>query len=204
MERVRKYETTYIVRPDISDAEADRVTTRAFKAIVDTSGKVLSVDNWGKRRLAYEIAHHQKGIFFHWHYVAGNKCVAELERNLRMLEPVIRFLTVRISDQVNYDEFTGLKEDEIPYRKDSDENAATAPPPVEAAPEKESKPAAKEAVEAAPEEAAAEEAEAPAEEAAEEAAPEEAVEAAPEEAAAEEAAAEEAAEEEESSEKKDK
>jgi len=212
LERIREYETTYIVRPDISDVDADRVIERVRKAIRENAGKVIGVNNWGKRKLAYEIQRHQKGIYVHWHYAANNSAVAEVERNLRMLEPVLRFLTVRLTDQIDIDGVAEMEDEQIPFRatgatpasQPTEGEGAEAPAaeaaPAEKATEKAAAEAApaEEAAEAAPAEEAAEAApaeEAPAEEApAEEAPAEEAAEAAPAEeaAAAEEAPAEEA------------
>jgi len=206
LERIREYETTYIVRPDISDVDADRVIERVRKAIRENAGKVIGVNNWGKRKLAYEIQRHQKGIYVHWHYAANNSAVAEVERNLRMLEPVLRFLTVRLTDQIDIDGVAEMEDEQIPFRatgatpaSQPTEGEGAEAPAAEAAPAE--KATEKAAAEAAPAEEAAEAApaeeapaeEAPAEEAAAEAAPaEEAAEAAPAEEAAEAAPAEEA------------
>ncbi len=116
IERYREYETTYIVRPDISDVDADRVIERVRKAIREHDGKVVGIDDWGKRKLAYEIQRHQKGIYVHWQYVGNTACVAEVERNLRMLEPVLRFLTVKLGDEVVPEDYTDLSDEEIPFR----------------------------------------------------------------------------------------
>ena len=63
-------------------------------------GKVLKVDNWGKRRLAYEVAKERKGIYLYWRYLATSGVVEETERNLRMLDNVIRFLTIRVDENI--------------------------------------------------------------------------------------------------------
>jgi small subunit ribosomal protein S6 len=55
---------------------------------------VLNVDNWGKRKLAYEIKKELKGIYLFWQYLASSQVVTEFERNMRMLDPVIRYMTV--------------------------------------------------------------------------------------------------------------
>ena len=97
----REYETIYIVRPD---AEADalrEVNARARRVIEEASGKLLRVENWGKRKLAYEIAKHNKGVYLYWRYLGPPQLVAELERNLRMLDSVLRYLTVKVDENVN-------------------------------------------------------------------------------------------------------
>ena len=98
---LREYETIYILKPDtIGDKVAD-VNNRVRGIIEEAGGKVLKVDNWGKRRLAYEIKKERKGVYLYWQYLASPAIVTEFERNLRMLDPVIRYLTVRLDANVD-------------------------------------------------------------------------------------------------------
>jgi small subunit ribosomal protein S6 len=62
--------------------------------IESMGGVVLNVDNWGKRKLAYEIKKELKGIYLFWNYLASPGVVAEFERNMRMLDSVIRYMTI--------------------------------------------------------------------------------------------------------------
>src|SRR5262249_49450032 len=64
-------------------------------------GKIIKIDNWGKRRLAYEVAKERKGIYLYWQYLAQPGVVEETERNLRMLDNVIRYLTVKVDENVD-------------------------------------------------------------------------------------------------------
>src|SRR5206468_10141333 len=77
------------------------VNTRIKGVIEGMGGKVIKVDNWGKRRLAYEVAKERKGIYLHWQYLANPGVVEETERNLRMLDTVIRYLTVKVDEDVD-------------------------------------------------------------------------------------------------------
>src|SRR5207253_6928563 len=58
-------------------------------------------DNWGKRRLAYEVAKERKGIYLYWQYLATPGVVEETERNLRMLDSVIRYLSVKVDENID-------------------------------------------------------------------------------------------------------
>lgn len=89
-----EYETIYILRPNTSADEADKVAHRVADVLGRLNGTITKVDNWGKRRLAYTIKKFTRGIFVYVRYVAYNDAVAELERNLRMLDPVIRYQTI--------------------------------------------------------------------------------------------------------------
>jgi small subunit ribosomal protein S6 len=97
----REYETIYILRPNTSNEQVADVNTRVKGIIEGLSGKILKVDNWGKRRLAYEVAKERKGIYLYWLYLASPGVVEEIERNLRMLDSVIRYLTVKVDENID-------------------------------------------------------------------------------------------------------
>ncbi|MEO8706805.1 MAG: 30S ribosomal protein S6 [Kofleriaceae bacterium] len=97
----REYETIYILRPNTPNEGVAEVNTRIKGIIENMGGKILKVDNWGKRRLAYEVAKERKGIYLYWQYLASPGVVEETERNLRMLDSVIRYLTVKVDDNID-------------------------------------------------------------------------------------------------------
>ncbi|HLL24351.1 MAG TPA: 30S ribosomal protein S6 [Kofleriaceae bacterium] len=97
----REYETTYILRPNTTNEGVAEVNTRIRGIIEGMGGKVIKVDNWGKRRLAYEVAKERKGIYLYWQYLATPGVVEETERNLRMLDSVIRYLSVKIDENID-------------------------------------------------------------------------------------------------------
>lgn len=97
----REYETTYILRPNTTNEGVAEVNTRIRGIIEGMGGKIIKVDNWGKRRLAYEVAKERKGIYLYWQYLAQPGVVEETERNLRMLDHVIRYLTVKVDEDVD-------------------------------------------------------------------------------------------------------
>ena len=97
----REYETIYILRPNTANEGVAEVNTRIKGVIEGMGGKVIKVDNWGKRRLAYEVAKERKGIYLYWLYLAQPGVVEECERNLRMLDNVIRYLTVKVDENID-------------------------------------------------------------------------------------------------------
>jgi small subunit ribosomal protein S6 len=99
----REYETTYILRPNTTNEGVAEVNTRIKGIIEGMGGKIIKVDNWGKRRLAYEVAKERKGIYLYWQYLAQPGVVEETERNLRMLDSVIRYLTVKVDENIAVD-----------------------------------------------------------------------------------------------------
>src|SRR5687768_10020683 len=96
----REYETIYILRPNTPNEGVAEVNTRIRGIIEGMGGKIIKVDNWGKRRLAYEVAKERKGIYLYWQYLATPGVVEETERNLRMLDSVIRYLSVKVDENI--------------------------------------------------------------------------------------------------------
>lgn len=98
---LREYETIYILKPDTINDRVGEVNERVKGIIEGRGGKVLNVDNWGKRKLAYEIRKELKGIYLYWQYLGNPDIVAEFERNMRMLDAVIRYMTVKLDKDVD-------------------------------------------------------------------------------------------------------
>lgn len=93
--RLREYETIYILESNIDPDEADRVATRLKDIIGGRNGKLLKIDNWGKRKLAYEVKHQKEGIYVLQDFKIGPERVPELESALKITEEVLRHLIVR-------------------------------------------------------------------------------------------------------------
>lgn len=95
----RLYEAIYILRPDVSKEAAERVAARVQEVIARGEGKLTLVETWGRRPLAYSIQHSKRGVYVYINYLGDGALVAELERNFRMLDEVIRFQTVKLADE---------------------------------------------------------------------------------------------------------
>jgi small subunit ribosomal protein S6 len=96
----REYETIFILRSDTPNDGVAQVNTRLRGILDNMGGKVLKLDNWGKRKLAYEVRKQLKGIYLYWRYLATSGTVEEIERNLRMLDAVVRYYTVKVDEDV--------------------------------------------------------------------------------------------------------
>jgi small subunit ribosomal protein S6 len=91
---MRSYELIFIVNPDLDETALTDLINRVKGWIVDDGGEVTKIDLWGKRRLAYSIRKQTEGYYVFFKTIMAPKFGVTLERNLRFLEPVIRFLVV--------------------------------------------------------------------------------------------------------------
>jgi small subunit ribosomal protein S6 len=91
---MRNYEVIFIVHPDLDENALKGVIDRVQSWITDAGGSVDKVDQWGKRRMAYPIRKQREGQYVYIESQFAPTFSAELERNLRFLEPVIRFSIV--------------------------------------------------------------------------------------------------------------
>src|SRR5262245_27885213 len=103
--RAREYETIYILRPTVDPDEADRIAARVREVITGLGAKLLRVDNWGRRKLAYTIGKATRGVFVYVRYVGLNNVVAEVERNLRLIDDVVRHQTVQVKAKVRIEDY---------------------------------------------------------------------------------------------------
>jgi len=101
----RHYETVYLVRPDTLDPELETIKKRLSDVIEHGKGKVCRWENWGKRKLAFEINKQQKANYFYVSFVTQQDAVFEVDRNLRIIEAVLQFQTVRLDENVDIEKF---------------------------------------------------------------------------------------------------
>ena len=95
----RTYELMFIVRPDMADEDLDKLIATLQSAVPSSLGTVKSVEKMGKRRLAYTVRKFHDGIYILMIVEGGGPVIHELERRLRVTEPVIKFLTVRTDEE---------------------------------------------------------------------------------------------------------
>ena len=95
----RIYELMFIVRPDMTDEDLDKLISTLQSVVPTAGGTIKSVEKMGKRRLAYTVRRFHEGIYILMVVEGGGAVIHELERRLRVTEPVIKFLTVRIDEE---------------------------------------------------------------------------------------------------------
>ena len=89
---MREYELVFIVHPDLEENAVKDVITRVQGWITEAGGQVAKIDLWGRRKLAYPIRKQREGQYVQMNIAITPTSGADLERNLRLYEPVIRFL----------------------------------------------------------------------------------------------------------------
>jgi len=95
----RAYEVMYIVRPDVEEADLDKLIEGFEKNVTDGGGEIKSTEKMGRRRLAYTVRKFNDGFYVLMTVVAAGSLMGEIERRLRVSEQVIKFITVRIDEE---------------------------------------------------------------------------------------------------------
>jgi len=119
---MRKYETIFILDPDLEEEQTHSVIEKIKGIITQTNGEILKVEDWGKRKLAYEVKKKSKGHYFLIHFLGTAALLSELERNFRVMDTVIKFQSVRLGERQMSSEGT------IPEESSEEEPEATERP----------------------------------------------------------------------------
>jgi small subunit ribosomal protein S6 len=122
----RNYEVMFIVRPDMVEEDLNKLISTLESSVTSASG-TAKTEVWGKRRLAYKVGRFNDGIFVLMLVEATGAAVHEVERRLRVTEPVIKFLTVRTDEEMK-------RLDKIKKLRDSKKKASAQPTPVPVTP----------------------------------------------------------------------
>jgi len=118
---LNKYETMYIIRPDVTEDQVSQEVAKYEEFLKARDVENLTIRNHGKKRLAYNIGKHQDGIYVQMNYQIDGTAIAPMQRQMRLSENVIRFLTLSV--------------DEIPESPSEVPTTPTVTPQTEAAPQ---------------------------------------------------------------------
>ena len=119
---MRQYETLFIVTPDSSDEDLKAVANKFQGVVSSMDGIVSSYDEQGKKRLAYSIKKQNKGYYVLMEYVGSSGVVTEVERNMRLDDRILKYLTVKLEDQVDPEGIKG----QDPESQEAVESAAAS------------------------------------------------------------------------------
>jgi len=106
---MRKYETIFILDPDLEEEQVQSAIEKVKGIITQTNGEIQKVEDWGKRKLAYEVKKKSKGHYVLIHFLGTPALLSELERNFRVMDAVIKFQSVRLDERV-----TSISEGPLP------------------------------------------------------------------------------------------
>jgi small subunit ribosomal protein S6 len=95
----REYELVYILPPDSTEQQVADIHSQVEAIVARTNGRIDKTDNWGRRKLAYEIGRHKEGFYVLEVIVGSGELVKELDRRLKVTDQVIRHMIVRVDEE---------------------------------------------------------------------------------------------------------
>ncbi len=99
MSAARTYELVYIVTPDATEEQIAAIHEQVEQTTKKMGGSLVKTDNWGRRKLAYEIQHQKEGVYILETIEGTGELMKELDRRLKVIDQVIRQLIVRVDEE---------------------------------------------------------------------------------------------------------
>lgn len=130
----RLYDLIFIARPATPEDEIKKVISSIEHACTDKGAKIEKSEHWGTRKLAYRVAKHREGMYYyHQIRTTHGELIVELERRLHVQDAVIKYLTIRLDEDLKRQKKLGDKREKRAARRPR-RPAAAAPAPVPATP----------------------------------------------------------------------
>ena len=101
---MRHYEIIYIVNPNLNGDDYQELVKKYSDIIENNKGVIIKTDEWGKQRLAYRIRKFYNGVYVYVEFCAKAESIAELERNLKLDDNILKFQSVKLADQADPEE----------------------------------------------------------------------------------------------------
>ncbi len=98
---MRRYETIFIANPDLQDEARKNLFKKFTNLLTQTGGLLVKIEDWGNRKLAYEIKKKSRGYYLCLTYGGDGDIVKELERNLRLDENIMKFMTILVEKDID-------------------------------------------------------------------------------------------------------
>jgi small subunit ribosomal protein S6 len=105
----RQYELVYILPPDTTEQQVAELHAQVESVVSRMNGQIEKTENWGRRKLAYEISHNKEGVYVLDVINGSGELMKELDRRLRVIDQVIRHLIVRVDQEKKVVERTQTK-----------------------------------------------------------------------------------------------
>lgn len=139
---LRLYEELFIVKPDSTDELVDPIIEAMTQLIAKDGGNVISSEKWGTRKLAYQVGRFREGYYILLKFEATGVTIKELERRLRVNDLVIKYLTVRLDEEMKWVDKRKKRREKRAARKPQVSAMPAAPAMIPASPALPSEPAA--------------------------------------------------------------
>lgn len=97
---MRKYETIYIVQPDLGEEDIKALSEKVQEVITSMKGDCRRLEDWGSRKLAYPVKKQTRGRYFYLNFEGDSTLIAELERRLRLDDRVLRYQSVKLDKDI--------------------------------------------------------------------------------------------------------
>lgn len=120
----REYEMMFILQPDLAEEENEKLIDQATEWVTSSGGKVLEVEKIGIRKLAYRIDGHRDGFYVLIRLQAEGDTVKQVERRLKVTDPIIKFISVRVDEELK--KLAKMKK--IREKRDARRKARARPP----------------------------------------------------------------------------
>ena len=101
---MRRYETIFILRPNIGEDEVTRVIENTTKIVLDQEGSIIELNKWGMKKLAYLIKKESLGYYVYCDYAGTPAAVAEIERKFRIDDSVLKYMTIKTAAAISAEE----------------------------------------------------------------------------------------------------
>jgi len=146
------YETLFVVKPTLTDEETKAQIEKTLAIITDNGGEIVATDDMGMRKLAYPVEKNERGYYTVAYYKADGTVIAELERQMRYNEDLLKFMTVRYTKKkeiAQFDKQVAAVAKKAAASAQASEPKAPAEPAAETEPKTEAAPAAEASTEEA-------------------------------------------------------
>lgn len=106
---MRRYETIYILRPNLGEDEINTIIDNANAIIQSEGGTIIHLDRWGLRKFAYLIKKESQGIYILCDYATEPAAVLEMERKFRIDDSVLKYMTIKLADNITAEKIEQAK-----------------------------------------------------------------------------------------------
>ena len=131
MQEMRQYELVYVMNPEAGEEAVNGLHARVEEIVTSRGGQIDKTDNWGRRRLAYEIDRHKEGTYVLELFSGPAELVAELDRRLKVADDILRYLIVRVDEDLRKAERTRSRRQSRRQRRRAARGLPAEPAPAE-------------------------------------------------------------------------